>query len=659
VGVTLEEAQRIAQEPGQIDGVEIRADDGVTPEELVERLQSADLAPGADVITGEQASDEMASDVKQGLSFFTIALLVFAFISLFVAAFIISNTFSILLAQRTRELALLRAIGATRRQVLTSSLVEAALIGLVASILGFLAGIGLAAAALALLEAIGVDLPSTNLVITPIAGIQVLATGVIVTLVSALLPAIRATRVPPIAALRSAAAESPKTGKVRAIGGLVVLALGLVSILPAFRAEPTSDDLPGVGVGLGLLMLAVLMLGPAMARPLSRVTGAWLPRTRGVVGQLARENAMRSPRRTASTAAAIIIGVTLVVFISVFASSARATINKALGASFNSDFIVMPYNQGSEVGAAPTMAERLAQVPGVRQVDGSAAVVGQITLPNESETGGYIAGINPETFEDIYESSMAEGQLSDLVPGTVVVDRSVARSNGLAVGDTITITGSSGREADFEISALGDDPLILGQWTLNREDMTKLVPSVTDVFVGINLEPGTSVEDVRADLRAVVDDYPNMKLQDKDQFRNSLVSLITALLNVILGLLAVSIVIAFIGILNTMLLAIHERTRELGLLRAMGMTRSQMRSAVRWEAVIVSLLGTALGMLLGLGLSYVMVRALRSEGIDTFAVPTTPMIVVAVAAIVFGIVAAAWPAYKASKLNVLEAIATE
>lgn len=658
VGVTLPEAQRLVGEPGKLDVINVRADDGVDPEVLVERLEAANLVPGADIVTGETASKEEASDVKQGLGFFTTALLVFALVSLFVAAFIISNTFSILLAQRTRELALLRAIGASRRQVLTSTLAEAVLIGLVASIIGFLAGIALAFGALALLEAFGVDLPETNLLVTPMTGVIVLLTGMGVTLVAAVLPAVRATRVPPIAALRSNAVESGSKGRVRTGFGLLLLVAGIVSVVPAF-GDPTSDDLPGIGLGLGLLVLAVLVLGPTFARPLTRVTGAWLPPLKGVIGRLARENAMRSPRRTASTAAALIIGVALVVFITVFAASARQTIDNALGTGFESDYIVMPANQSSDVGAEPAMAERLAEVSGVAAVDAGSALGGQIVLPDGKEVGSFIFAIDPTTFENVYDTKMTEGTLADLESGTIVVDQNVAEAEGLAIGDRLKILGGGGREASFTISALSDDPIVLGTWTINRADMTKLVPAATDVFVGITLEEGVTVDEVRADLRAVVDDYKNMKLQDKEQFRNSLVSLITALLNVILGLLAVSIVIAFIGILNTMLLAIHERTRELGLLRAMGMTRSQMRSAVRWEAVIVSLMGAGIGIALGLGLSWIMVKALASQGIDQFAVPVQSIVILGIAAVIFGIVAAALPARRAAKLNILEAIATE
>lgn len=658
VGVTLPEAQRLAGEPGKLSTINVLAEDGVTPEQLVENLRAADLAPGVDVVTGKAASAEQASDVKQGLGFFTTALLIFAFVAIFVAAFIISNTFSILISQRTRELALLRAIGASRRQVLTSTLTEAVLIGVVASVIGFLAGIALAFGALALLDTFGVDLPDTSLLVEPITGVQVLATGLVVTIASAILPAVRATRVPPIAALRSTATEPRGTGKVRVGLGVAMAALGALMIRPAFASRPANDDLPGIGIGMGLVVLAVIVLGPFFARPLTRLVGSWLPLVKGVVGRMARENAMRSPRRTASTAAALIIGVALVVFITVFASSARATVDAAFGTNFNADYIVSPLNQASAVGSPPAMAERLADVPGVATVDPSGGVIGQIVLPNGDETGGFLTAVNPATYVDVWGIAMAEGSLADLVPGTIVVDAAIAREHGIEVGQQVSIIGTGGRRATFRVSALSDDALVT-QWTINRADSTKLAPAATDYLVAIQLEPGVSIDDVRGDLRAVVDQYPNMRLQDKEQFRSSIVAVITALLNVILGLLAVSIVIAFIGILNTMLLAIHERTRELGLLRAVGMTRSQMRSAVRWEAVVVSLIGAGLGVALGLGLSYTMVRALASRGIDQFAVPVMWMVVVAVLAVVFGIIAAAWPAHKASKLNILDSIATE
>ncbi|MBX3313900.1 MAG: ABC transporter permease [Actinobacteria bacterium] len=658
VGTVLTDAQRLAGDPGKLNHVNVLADDGVTPEQLVDRLEEANLAPGVDIVTGAKASAEQASDVKQGLGFFTTVLKVFAFVALFVALFIVSNTFSILISQRARELALLRAIGASRRQVLMSTLTEAVIIGVVSSIVGFLAGIALAFGALKGLAAAGVDLPDTSLLVTPSAGVYVLVVGLSVTLASAIFPAIKATRVPPIAALRSTAIETKGSGRVRLGAGILALVLGLVFVRPAFSRPPT-DAIPGIGIGLGLVVLAVILLGPTFARPMSRVVGSWLPLVKGVIGRMARENAMRSPRRTASTAAALIIGVALVVFISVIATSFRATIDEAFDSGFNGDYLVTPANQASDVGADPSLAEKLAQVPGVAAVDPSGAVGGQIELPDGTKTGAFLFAIDPTSYVDLYNVDMAEGELTDLVPGTIVVDKTVANQYDLAIGDQVTILGSGGRQATFRISALSNDPVVLNQWTINREDITELAPAATDVFISIRLEPGVSLDSVRLQLRAVVGEYKNMKLQDKDQFRNGLVGMINALLNVILGLLAVSVLIAFIGIMNTMLLAVHERTRELGLLRAVGMTKAQMRAAVRWEAVIVALIGTGVGIGLGLTLSYVLVRALESQGVNQFAVPTMRLVIVAVAAVVSGILAAAWPAHKASKLDILDSIATE
>lgn len=659
VGTTLEEAQRLAGEPGKVDAVNARAEEGVTPEQLVTRIEDAGVPSGAEVITGQEASDEAASSIKEGFSFFTVALLVFAAIALFVGAFIISNTFGILLAQRTRELALLRAIGATRSQVLGSVLLEAGLIGAFSAVVGFFAGIGLAAGALALVAAFGFDLPSAGLVVEPITAVQTILVGLAITAVAAVMPAVRATRVPPIAALRDVAIDTSGSSRLRAGAGVLTLLVGAVLAMPALDAEPSSDNLPTIGAGLGLIMLSVLILGPIMARPLARVVGAWLPRVRGVTGQLARENAMRSPRRTASTASALIIGVSLVAFISVFASSATASINSALGNGFDGDYIVQPTNQFSENGAPPALAEELSQVDGVQGVTAVAFLVGQLQLPDGSKPGGFIGGIDPASFGGIFSFAMAEGSLEDLRPGTMLVDRAVARDRNVTIGDEITILGQGGRQATFEVAALSDDPAILGQWTISRADAAQLVPIPTDALIGVKLEPGVSVDDIRSSLREVVEPYANMKLQDREQYTSSLIGTITTLLNVIYGLLAVSIIIALIGIANTLSLSIHERTRELGLLRAMGMTRAQLRASVRWEAVIVALMGTALGIGLGLGLSYLMVRALASEGIRDFDVSVVGMVVVVVFGAGLGVLASVRPSMKAARLNVLEAIATE
>lgn len=659
MGTTLSQAQALAGEPGRIDNVSVQAERGVSPEELVKQLEAAKVTPKADVLTGDQAAEEMANDLKDLFGFFSNILLTFAFIALFVGIFIISNTFSILVAQRTKELALMRAIGASRRQVLTSVLFEAGVIGTVAAVLGFLSGIALAAGALALLRQLGIDLPSAGITVSPSTALIAIAVGLAVTTGSAVIPATRATRVAPIAALRETAVDSSGGSKIRGAIGVLLLIAGVVLIVPAFGSDPTTDQLPWIGGGMGLIVVGVLALGPLMARPLSAAIGAPLPVLKGVTGRLSRQNAMRSPRRTASTAAAIIIGVTLVGFITIFASSAQTSVRDSISGGFRGDYILQPANQGAFAGASPKLAKAMTDVDGVQTVTAIAGVQAQLELPDGSKPATTLAGIDPATYTEVFDVGMAQGNLADLRPGTIAVDRQIAEQKDLAIGDTIAITSADGRKAKVEVVALSDESVLLGQWTIARADAQKLTATPTDFLVAIDLDPGVSVDAIRPELKQVAEPYPTMKLQDREQFTGSIVDQIKALLNVIYGLLALSIIIALIGIANTLSLSIYERTRELGLLRAMGMTRAQMRASVRWEAVIVALMGTALGLILGLGLSYIMIQGLKSQGFNSFDVPVISLVTVTIGAAVLGVVAAIRPAQKAAKLNVLEAIATE
>jgi putative ABC transport system permease protein len=658
IGTTLAESQLLAGEAGKVDTIAIRAEEGVTPEQLVERLEAADLDPAVDIVTGQQAADEQANEVKSGFAFFTTMLLVFAFIALFVGWFIISNTFNILVAQRTKELALLRAIGASRRQVLGSVFLEAAVIGIVSAVLGFIGGVLLAQAAFSLLAAVGLDLPQTSLVVTPQIAAGAMFAGLAITAVAAIGPAVRATRVPPMAALRDVAIDRTGASRTRAIAGVGLFVLGLLLISPAF-GDPTSDTVPGVGFGLFLIVVAVLVIGPVLAKPLSRIVGSPLPLIKGVTGRIARENAMRSPRRTASTAAALTIGVSLVAFITIFANSVQRSIESAIDVGFKGDYIILPVNQASFAGASPQLAEDLRAIDGVGDVTAFSFALGQLELPDGSKPVGPIGGID-EAFTTLFDAKMAEGALADIDDDEIAVDRLVAKQEGLAIGDEITVTAVGGREATFTVGALSDDAAILGQWTVTRDALTAITPVPTDFQIGIKVADGASAESVREPIRELLKaEYPTMQVQDREEFTSGIVDQISILLNVIYGLLAVSIIIALIGIANTLSLSIHERTRELGLLRATGMLRSQLRSSVRWEAVIVALIGTVVGTGLGLLLSYTMVRVLVSQGITEFAIPVSGMVTVVVFGAVLGVVASIWPAYKTSRMNVLDAIATE
>jgi len=675
VSTTLRQVQAMTGERGRIDEVDVRSDGTQTREQLVRTLRGAKVIPRANILTGAAAATETANEIKDAFGFFSKILLVFAFIALFVGAFIISNTFGILVAQRTRELALLRAIGSSRRQVLGSVLLEAVLIGVISAVLGFAAGVGLAVGALALLKAVGVDLPSSGIAIAPTSAAAAIVVGVLLTTAAAVIPAIRATRVAPIAALRDVAIDTSGRSRLRAALGVVLIVAGAVLVAPAFGSDPSTDHLRAIGVGMGLLVLAVLALGPIMAKPLAGAVGSPLPLLKGITGRLARQNAMRSPRRTASTAAALIIGVTLIGFITIFASSAQTSISSAIGGGFKGDYIVQPANQQSNTGASPQLSRNLSLLRGVDTVSAASFLGVQLRLPDGDTPTGFVAGIDPQSYQRIFDVKMAQGKLTDLRQGGVIVDRQIAQEHHLAIGQKIKLTSASGRKGTFRIAAIGNDAVLLRSYTLDKADADALTPAPTDFLIGIKLDRATSVEEIRTELRNRVRAYPTMKLQDRDQFTSSIVGQIKALLNVIYGLLAISIIIALIGIANTLSLSVHERTRELGLMRATGMSRSQLRSSVRWEAAIVALMGTVIGIALGVGLSWILVKALVREGITEFSVPIfglsvwhvgpvpivalpTGMVGVAFFGLVLGIVASLLPALRAAGLNVLDAISS-
>jgi putative ABC transport system permease protein len=659
VSFTLPTSQEIAGIPGQVTEIVIRTDDpDLDQEELAERIREV-LPPEAelDVLTGEAYAEETSDDLSQGFGFFTTLLLVFAYIALIVGAFIIFNTFSILVAQRSKELALMRAIGASRRQVMTSVLVEAVLVGLFAAVVGVGAGVLLATGALALLDSIGLDLPTNTVSVTSGAVINAIVTGTVVTVGSALVPAWRATRVPPLAALRDVSLDRSGHSRIRLVLGLVLLALAVVISLPAFGDDPDATAIRSVGLGALALLVSLVVLGPVIARPLARALGWPLPRLRGTTGQLARENAARSPKRTASTAAALMIGVGLIVFINVFTASARASIDVELKRGLQAELIVQP--SGFDVGAPPAFAADARGLDGVAAVATVQGWFARFEEPGQEPTDTFIQAVVPDDFDRAVDVRMVEGDLSDLVPGTIAYDRRVAEDVGLSVGDEVTITFASGRSETFTVSAISDDPQLFGLRVIHKDDFTRLSPAATDFGVFVLLDDGADLATVRADLEELAEPYPTLEILDQEEYLGSVAETISAVLNVVYGLLALSVVIALIGIANTLSLSIHERTRELGLLRAVGMTRAQMRSAVRWESVIISLIGVALGVGLGLVTSYALIQALKADGLSQYSLPVQPLVVIAVIFGALGVAASLLPSRRAARLDVLEAIATE
>lgn len=657
-GVTLPVAQELGEMSGQITSISARGAEGVSQEELVQRIEAAMPADSEGVVlTGDEVADDIADEVAAGLGFFTTLLLVFAFIALIVGAFIIFNTFSILVAQRGRELALMRTLGASRRQVFTSVLTEAAIIGLVAAIIGLGAGVLLAIGVQALLDAIGLDLPTTGLSITRGAMIAALVTGLVVTVGSALVPAWRATRVPPLAALRDVATDTSGRSRLRIAIGVVLVVVAVVAALPAFGPDPDLDTVQSVGLAALALLVGLVVLGPVMARPLARLLGAALPAFKGTTGVLARENAARSPKRTASTAAALMIGVALVVFINVFAASARASIDDEVSRGIEAEFIAQ--SSGFNLGIPLSFADEARAVDGVDAVATVQGWFAQVERPDGDTSDTFVSAVDPDSYQRTINVTMTEGELSDLEPGTMIYDRRLARDNDVSVGDELTILFTSGEEASFTVVAISDQPQLLGTRVLHQDDWERYATNITDQTVFIRVDEGVDPTSVRGALDELAAEYPTVEVQDQDEFLGGIASQLNTILNVLYGLLALSIIIALIGIANTLSLSIHERTRELGLLRAVGMTRRQVRTAVRWEAAIISVIGTGLGLAFGLVSSYVLVEALKTEGLTQFSLPVTPLVVITVLFAALGVLAAVMPARRAASLNVLDAIATE
>ncbi len=658
VELTLPEVQEIAGTDGRIQTVLASAEEGIDQQQLADAI--ADVVPDdVDVLTGEEAAAQISSDVQSGFAFFQQALTIFGAIALLVGIFVISNTFSILVAQRTRELALLRAVGANRSQVLVSVMLEAVLVGLIAAALGMLAGVGLAKAVTALLDASGADLPTSSLVIRPTTVVFALIVGLGVTLVAALIPAIRATRVPPLAALRDVAIDRSGASKARVVLGIVVLLFGALNLSAAWTQEGDTDAIPTVGLGALLLIVGAIVVGPVLASPSIRTIGIPLPRLKGVTGKLATENAARSPKRTSATASALVIGVALVAFITVFAASAKKSVTSEVDRGFAADFVVQSDagGFGPPSGFPASVAEAMEGVDGVRTVVPVGFGTGEFTYPDGKDVTNFLTSVEPEGLSEVLEPRMAEGEISDLDDQGIVVDVEAAKDHDVAIGDQVKVTAPGGDSVELEVQAFSDDLTLLGIFTITRDAYASIVPELVDIQVFGTVEDGADIDAVMADVEKAVSDTPALEVLDRDGFIGDLSSQITSFVTVIYALLLLSIVIAMIGIGNTLSLSINERTRELGLLRAVGMDRGQLRSAVRWEAVLISVLGALVGISLGLVLSYAMITALEGFGLNSFAMPLGSLVVIVVLAALLGTLASVRPARRAAKLQILDAIA--
>jgi putative ABC transport system permease protein len=653
----LETAQALFGKRDKVDFAFVAAEPGVSDTELQREIASI-LPPTAQVRTAAQEADSAGDDIREGLSFLTTGLLAFAFIAVLVGAFLIFNTFSITVAQRARELALLRTLGATRRQVLNSVLLEALTIGLLGSAIGILAGLGFATGINELFKALGIDLPTTGLVLESRTVIVCLLVGTIVTLLGALAPAVRATRVAPVEALREASA--PTHGRLAKLtpllAGLFILG-GAGLVIAGLLAEggDTSTKLLGAAGGAVMLILGIALISPRFVKPAARVVAAPVERTTKLVGRLARENSTRHPGRTAVTSAALMIGLALVVFVTIFANGLRASVSDLIDRTLAGDVAVL-----HEDGFTPIPADI---APAVSKVDGVAAVSPirdtQTRIRGVSGTK-YTHAIDPATIGQVYNFDWQDGSqqsLDELGSSGVLLEENIATDGGFEVGDEVDITGSSG-EATLTVRGIYKDDALLGGMTMGPVPFDQLAEQRRVSSILVKTEEGASVPTVQRRVTQALAAFPEARARSQQELKDENADQINQLLGLFYALLAMSVIISAFGIVNTLTLSIFERTRELGLLRAVGMTRRDVRRMIRYESVITAVFGALLGLVLGIFFAFVVIQALEGEGI-TFSLPIGQIVSLLIFAIVVGVVAAIFPARRASRLDVLRAIAYE
>jgi putative ABC transport system permease protein len=647
---TPDTASGVLGEPDKFDVIAVRAKSGVSQQAVVHNIDNAlkkDNITGVEAVTGKEITKENQSNVRQGLSFFNTFLLIFGVVALLVGSFIIFNTFSIVVAQRQREMALLRAIGAARRQVLSAVVGEALLVGIVASTIGFVGGIGLAGGLKGLLAALGIDIPAGGIVIPLNAVIWAFVTGMVVTTVASLAPALRASRIPPIAAMRDVAIDRSSTSVVRILSGGVVTVVGIALLLGGLFGQ----QIAAVGIGAGVIFLGVAVLGPVIASPVAAAIGAPIRAVRGVTGRLAESNAARNPKRTSATASALMIGVALVVFITIFGASIRSSVNAAIDKSMKADYVVT--SGGFGAGILPLQLEnRLKQTPGVTAVSGVRS--GQFEVKGGVKM---LTAVDPNLINSLFDLEVSKGDIRNLGTGGIAVKDITARDNGWKIGSQISSRFAQTGTKTLTVEAIYKQTQV-SPYVISLDSFALNFPDQFDSQIYVKTAGGPNPQ-VRQSLQAVMNDFPAGKLQDRAEFKQSQGNAINTFLNLVYVLLLFAIVIAVFGIANTLGLSIIERTHEIGLLRAVGMTRRQLRATIRWESVIVALLGAVLGLVIGVFFGWAMVTALRDQGIGQLSFAPLSLVLIIVIAGVFGVFAAILPARRAARLDVLRAVTTE
>ena len=643
-GFDLPTAQALFNTRGEYDTINILAKPGADNLRL-QRAIARILPSGVEVVSGQTVAGELSGAVSNALSFLSTALLVFALIALFVGAFTIFNTFSITVGQRTRELALLRMVGASRRQVFRSVLGEAALVGLAASLVGVGLGVLAAVALKALLGAFGVTLPSAPLVFEARTVVVALAVGVGVAVISAIGPARRAVRIAPVAALVATREEKPESlrrrvtiGALAASGGIAALVAGLTA--PAILL---------VGLGAVAVFIAAGMLAPIVAGPMSGLLGRPLAALLGTAGRLGRENSMRSPRRTAQTAAALMVGIALVSAIAVLGASLSQSARTNLESAVTADDIIT----GPSSGFSTSVAVAVSRIPGVSTVTN--VYKGQFELRGSLSS---LDAVTPARLRRTVHLAITAGSGAPaLAAGELLIDTTTASAKHLSVGLAVPVTFAQTGRATIRIGGIFKANPLIGSYVVGASFFRSRFHNPLPVAVLVSTQPGAG--DVEKAINRYLNVYPNVGVQSRAEFEQAQQATVNQELGLVYVLLALAVVVALIGIVNTLMLSVFERTHELGLLRAVGMKRRQVRAMIRSEAVIIALFGAIIGVIIGTALGVAFAASLKQQGITEVAIPYASLLGFLVLAALLGLAAASWPARRAAKLDVLAAIAVE
>jgi len=659
--VTLPVAQRLTHKRGRFDQISVAAEDGVSAQALKRRI-ARKMPAGVKVETAQENADRGSEEIRDNLGFLRIFLLVFGFIAVFVGSFLIFNTFSITVAQRVSEFGMLRTLGASRRQILTTVMVEAVAIGLLGALLGIGGGFLIAKAINALFEAFGIDLPTTSLVMETRTVVVALLVGVLVTLLSSLVPALRSTRVPPIAALHSfQPAPTRRRRLVYLVLSLLLGAAGLGMVLLGLFGSGGAGARAGLmGGGAVAVVFAVSLFSPRLVPPLASLAGWPLERLRHLTGRLARENAQRNPSRTAVTAAALMIGVTLVAFVTVFAAGLKSTVAQVVDENFAGGLVIQNTDGFSPIPNATARAAE--QVPGVALV---ATIRGSEAKVLEGGVAGAKARVNAPS-PDIGAAVNIEWKqggpkaLRNLGDGEAILSEDFAGSHDLALGDRFRLLTQTRATPSFRVVGEFDSKLgVLGDALVTQRAMARDFDQTQDLTDFVEVEAGVDADRVQTLLtKGVETAFPVAEVLNQQELKESREEQINGLVRLVYALLVFAILISLFGIVNTLALSIYERTRELGMLRAIGMSRRQVRTMIRYEAVITALIGGILGLVLGLIFATLIAQPLKDEGF-TLSYPVGSLILLLVFAAIVGVVAAILPARRAARLDVLQSLQYE